>query len=88
MIQVGGAIALAVFALLVVLVCLRVVATFLWHPPPQVVSCQLGAPNMDVRVSPAHVPGPNVPPHHVFRTFSGVFGECAVYFYERPKKGN
>jgi len=80
-IHVGEAVAVVVFALVVVLICLSLVVRMPW-----VISCQLGPPNMDVHVSPAHEPGPNVSPRYEFRRFSG-FGECAFYFYEGPHAG-
>jgi hypothetical protein len=83
-IHVGGLISLAAIALFVVLVCLPIFLPYVWQPP-QVVSYQLGAPNMDLRVSPNHPPGLNweVSPRYIWR-MPWTFGECAVYFYEEP----
>jgi hypothetical protein len=54
-------------------------------PQPQVVSCQIGQPDMYVRVSPGFLTNdPEVDPSYEFG-LPGL-GACGIYYYDRPNR--
>ncbi len=54
-------------------------------PQPQVVSCQIGQPDMYVRVSPGFLTNdPKVDPSYEFG-LPGI-GACGIYYYDRPNR--
>lgn len=54
-------------------------------PQPQVVSCQIGQPDMYVRVSPGFLTNdPEVDPR--YELGFPTIGECGIYYYDRPNR--